>query len=409
MSAVRVLAGAVPTTPVGRWWTARFTLAWLGAWTASLVPIQLALPDQLSAIDYAHRVRDFGLLNGLVGLVSIAALPLFGSLSDRTRSRFGPRRTWVLGGVAVYAIGLVLTGRQTELGWLAACWVLAMIGNTMMATGLTAVIADDVPEQQRGAMSAAVYGPQALGVVIGLVAVTSLGAANRYLALAVALVLLTLPFLIGHRDRVEPRSDPIRPRSLLLALYIPVRENPDYTWAFWGRMSVNIGNALGTTYLLFFLRDYLKVPDPDASLLQVVLVYLVATLIATFAGGLLSDRLGRRKIFVAVASTLQAIAGVMLAVNPTFDTALYASALLGAGYGAFMSVDQALITQVLPDPQDRAKDLGTMNIGSVVPQMFGPVLAALLISVSGYRALFAAAGVITVLGTLMVYRIKSVP
>jgi MFS family permease len=398
-----------PTAPVSRWWATRFSLIWLGVWMATLVPIQLALPDQLVVIDHAHRVRDFGLINGLVGIAAVASLPLFGALCDRTRLPFGARRSWVLGGAVVYAAGLVLTGLQTQLGWLALCWVLASLGSNAMATGLTAVIADVVPEEQRGVMSSAIYAPQALGIVVGLVAVTGLSTPGRYIALAVAVLLLSVPFLVGHRDRLVPRSDPISLRSIVLALYIPVRENPDYTWAFWGRLTVNVGNALGTTYLLFFLRDYLHVPDPDGSLLQLVLVYLVFTLAATIGGGILSDRLGKRRIFVAVASALQGLAGALLAVHPTFGTAFVGSALLGAGYGAYMSVDQALVTHVLPNPADRAKDLGTMNIGSVAPQMFGPVLAAALISVAGYRSLFAAAGVVTLLGTLMVYRIKSVP
>ena len=73
-----------------------------------------------------------------------------------------------------------------------------------------------------------------------------------------------------------------------------------------------------------------------------------------------------------------------------------------------MSVDQALITQVLPDAADRAKDLGIMNIGSVGPQAFGPLLASVIISTAGYPALFGGAGAITLVGTAMVYRIRSV-
>ena len=73
-------------------------------------------------------------------------------------------------------------------------------------------------------------------------------------------------------------------------------------WAFGGRLLVNLGNAFGTTYLLFFLRDYLKVADPDGSLIVLTLIYLVFTLAATYGGGILSDRTGRRRIFVAVAS-----------------------------------------------------------------------------------------------------------
>ncbi len=161
----------MPTAPVSSWWTTRFGLVWLGVWMAQLVPIQLALPDQLFDIDHAHRVRDFGLINGLVGVAAIITLPLFGAMCDRTRTRFGRRRTWVAAGAVVYAVGLVLTGQQTSVGWLALCWLLASLGGNMMSAGLTAVVADDVPERQRGLISAAIYAPQGIGIVLGLAVV----------------------------------------------------------------------------------------------------------------------------------------------------------------------------------------------------------------------------------------------
>jgi MFS family permease len=182
----------------------------------------------------------------------------------------------------------------------------------------------------------------------------------------------------------------------------------DFGWAFGGRLLVNLGNALGTTYLLYFLQDDLKLADPDSGLLLLSLVYLMFTLIATVLGGRASDRSGRRRSYVALAAFLQAIASFLLTIFPAYGVALVAAAFLGAGYGAYMSVDQALITAVLPDAASRAQDLGIMNVGSVGPQALAPLAASLIISeLGGYSVLFAASGVTTVLGGLL-YRIRSV-
>src|SRR5215213_3941718 len=105
-AAVASPAGAVPTVPVGRAWTVRFALIWLGLWAAQLAPVQLLLPLQLADVDPVHKVRDFGLVNGVAGLAALVALPLFGALCDRTRNRWGRRRVWVAGGVVVYVAGL---------------------------------------------------------------------------------------------------------------------------------------------------------------------------------------------------------------------------------------------------------------------------------------------------------------
>jgi len=397
-----------PTVPVSRAWTVRFSLVWLGVWMATLVPVQLALPDQLDTIDHAHKVRDFGLINGLVGIVALVTLPLFGALCDRTRSRFGRRRVWVIAGVAVYVAGLLLTGFQTNWVAVGLAWAAASVGANMAMAGLTAAIADEVPDSQRGMISSAIYGPQAVGIVVGLIAVESFKTASiRYPILAVALLVFALPFIRRYRDvPAVAAASPLSLRAVSSSLWI---RSPDFGWAFGARLLVNLGNAFGTTYLLYFLRDDLRVHDPDGSLLVLTVIYLVFTLAATYAGGILSDRTGRRRIFVATASILQAIAALQLTFFPSFGVALVAAAFLGAGYGAFMSVDQALITAVLPDAADRAKDLGIMNVGSVGPQALAPLAASVIIgSLGGYGVLFGTAGVTTLVGAAMVYRIRSV-
>ncbi len=407
-----VAADDVPRVRVGRAWTARFALIWLGLWAAQLAPVQLLLPLQLADLDPAHKVRDFGLVNGLAGLAALAALPLFGALCDRTRSRWGRRRVWVAGGVAGYVAGLLLTGAAGSWTAVAGAWLLAQLGMYAAMAGLTATIADDVPPDQRGTISAAVYGPQAIGIVVGLGLVTALGGApgTGYAVLAVLLVVAALPWVLRTRE-AGPRADG-RPTSLRAALrstWVAPGRHPDYAWAFGGRLLVNLGNALGTTYLLYFLTDGLRVADPEGSLLVLTLVYLVATVAATWGGGVLSDRTGRRRVFVAGAAVLQALACAVLVVAPSWPSALVAGLLLGAGYGAYTSVDQALVTQVLPDPRAVAGELGVMNVAVVAPQALAPLLASLVIAeLGGYGVLFTVAGVFTVLGALSVARIRSV-
>jgi MFS family permease len=403
---------ALPAARVGPAWTARFALIWLGLWAAQLAPVQLLLPLQLADVDPVHKVRDFGLVNGLAGVAALVALPVFGALCDRTRSRWGRRRVWVAGGVAVYLAGLLLTGSAGSWVAVAGTWLVAQLGMYAAMAGLTATIADQVPPDQRGAVSAAVYGPQALGIVLGLGVVTGLGggAGAGYAALAVLLAATALPWLL--RARESPVAAAGRPSSLvaaLAAMWAAPARHPDYAWAFAGRLLVNLGNALGTTYLLYFLTDGLRVADPEGALLVLTLVYLVATVAATWGGGVLSDRTGRRRIFVAGAAVLQAAACTVLVLAPGWASALVAGALLGAGYGAYTSVDQALVTQVLPDARTVAGDLGVMNVAVVAPQALAPLLAALVIAeLGGYGVLFGTAGVITVLGAVSVARIRSV-
>jgi MFS family permease len=410
--AVESLEPAEPLVRVPRAWTVRFGLLWFGSWLAYLGPVQLALPNQFDALDPAHKVRDFGLVSGLSGIAALVALPVFGALCDRTRTRFGRRRIWILGGTLVFAAGLVATGLQTTWVGVGIAWLIATLGLDAATAGATAVVADDVPDGQRGAISAAIYGPQALGILVGVGLLTALNDQGviGYGVLAALLLAAAVPFLRYYRDRPDVPTPALRLRSVLAGLWVSPRANPDFAWAFGGRLLVNLGNALGTTYLLYFLQDDLRLADPDTGLLVLTLVYLVFSIGATIVGGRASDRSGRRRSWVALAGFLQAIAALLLAAFPHYGVALVAGAVLGAGYGAYMSVDQALVTAVLPDAADRAKDLGIMNVGSVGPQALAPLAAALIIGeLGGYPVLFTAAGITTVLGAVCVYRIRSVP
>src|SRR5690606_2310860 len=183
----------------------------------------------------------------------------------------------------------------------------------------------------------------------------------------------------------------------------------DFGWTLLSRILVNIGNALGTTLLLYFLLFGLEREDAEGDLILLTLVYMVFLIAASLGLGRLSDRMGRRKPFVVVAAGLQALAALLLAVVPDFTVALVAAALLGVGYGAFLSVDQALATQVLPDPATRGKDLGVMNIATTVPQAVSPLLGAWIVAAfAGFVGLFLLAGLVTILGALAVLPVRGV-
>ena len=132
-------------------------------------------------------------------------------------------------------------------------------------------------------------------------------------------------------------------------------------------------------------------------------------IIASIVCGRWSDVLGRRKVFVLSSALLQASGAVLLIVWPQFEIVMIGALLLGLGYGCFLSVDQALATQVLPDATSRGKDLGIMNIASAVPQALAPMLGALVVSaVGGFAGLFVASALFSTAGALMILGVKGV-
>ena len=406
-----------PLTPVTGRWIALFAAAWLGVWMAQLTPIQLLLPAQIQAelrtSYWVDNVLWFGVVSGIAGLCAIVAYPLTGALSDRTASRFGRRRPWVAGGALLFAAALLALGLQTTMAGIAVFWALTLTGFCVLTAALTAMISDQVPVGQRGYVSGWMSAPQAIGIILGLALVTilGLGTLGGYVLAAAALLVLVAPFLLvipdpPHRARGLP---PLTPRHVISQLWISPKAHPDFGWTLLSRVLVNLGNALGTGLLLYFLEFGLHDRDAQDDLIPIVFVYMVFVIAASLALGRVSDRLERRKLFVFVASVVQAFAALLLAFFPSMPMTYVGGALLGIGYGCFLAVDQALATQVLPDPETRGKDLGIMNIAWAIPQAFGPLLGGIVVFwLGGFTGLFVLAGLAALGGAFAVARVRSV-
>ncbi|MGB2567989.1 MFS transporter [Micromonospora citrea] len=409
---------AEPVVPVRRNWIALIFAANLGVWMAFFTPIQVLLPQQVERIAPADKEAMLAVVTGLGALAAVLANPLAGALSDRTCLRvagreFGRRHVWTAGGALLGALALVLLARQETIAGVALGWVAAQVCFNAMLASLTAAIPDRVPVAQRGGVSGWVGIPQALGLVVGAVLVTAVvtGNAAGYAAIAVAVLVLSLPFALLTRDDPLPRAHrpPLRLRALAASMWISPRRHPDFAWAWITRFLVQIGNALGTLYLLYFLTDGVRHPDPEGALLVLILLYTAGMMLTAVVAGRLSDRSGRRKVFVIAAGVVMAVAALLLAVAPVWSTAVVAALLLGAGYGVYLSVDAALITEVLPRATDRAKDLGVINIANSAPQVLGPALSApIVVHLGGYPALYAVTAAVTLLGSALVLKIRAV-
>ena len=411
-----VAALGEPTRRVGAGWIAAFATVWLGVWMAQLTPVQLLLPAQIDAElhpdDWIDSVVAFGTISGIAAIATIIAYPLTGALSDRTTSRFGRRRPWILIGALVFAVSLVVLGFQTQIWAIGAAWVAASVGFCIMTAALTATISDQVPVGQRGFVSGWMSAPQAVGIIVGLLLVTELvtDAASGYALLAIVLVVLAVPFLTRHDEPLAAAERTrVTAKGIVASLWISPRKHPDFGWTLLSRVLVSVGNALGTSLLLYFLMFGLDDDNAENDLIVLTLIYMVFVIVASLALGRLSDRLGRRKLFVFIASGLQGLAAILLAFFPDLTVAMVAAGLLGLGYGCFLSVDQALATQVLPDAASRGKDLGIMNIASAVPQALGPLIGAAAVVASGsFTPVFVMSAVFAFAGALAVARVRGV-
>ncbi|MFD4524027.1 MFS transporter [Streptomyces sp. NPDC058470] len=381
-----------------------------------------AVPGVLLALQVQDLVGDdrkagvLSLFTLLGAAAAMVAQPLAGALSDRTRTRSGSRTPFIVGGSVLAVPFLWGMGGAGSLATLAVLYVASEFVLSAAQGPLAAVLPDRVPVERRGRFSSAL----SLGMMLGSVGGTVLGSVISadygvaYLVLGLIPVALagTRLFIApdpDNRSGARVRPGPTRTRGWRSFLVSP-KEHPDFWWAFAGRTLTYTGFFLVQAYGLYLLDDYIGLGDDAVDVVPVVAgVAALCICLSVVPAGIVSDRIGRRKVFVACAAT--ALGGAMLIplISPTVTGYLLMTALGSLAFGCFEAVDTALITQVLPRSASYAQDLGVVNFASTAPQILAPAVAgAIVVSTDSYALIFPTAAVLGLLGGLAVLRVKSV-
>lgn len=398
-------------------------LLWLGVGS-------FLLPIQVARITGTNDTAALSTASTIGAVLATVGNPVFGQLSDRTRSRFGRRAPWILLCALLGALALVAQAQASSIAMLGLSWgVVQFIMNGYQAA-LTAAMPDRVPASKYGTFSALI----GLGVpiatiiaalVIGGVPGTKFGldgviggfggrfaGENGYYLIAAVVVIAAVVFVIVSPDR-DARDLPRERfdlKQFLGNFWVSPQEHPDFGWAFVSRLGVMLGYFIVLTYNMFLLADHIRVPPQD--LLPTVgflmVVNALCTVVASVVIGPLADKVGRVKPFVFTSGVVAALALVLPMLWPTEGGMLAYNIVGGMAFGVYLAVDMALITKVLPRTADAGKDMGVINIANAGPQILAPSIAGWIVAVGGYAALFPVAAVVSLIGALGVLRVRGI-
>ncbi|MGZ2223686.1 MFS transporter [Glutamicibacter nicotianae] len=403
-----------PIKRVGPGWIAAVVIVHIGINVGFFAPIQVLLGLHAEALDASQKNAILSLVTGVGAAVSLVANPLFGALSDRSTSKFGRRIPWVFFGTICAALALLLMSTAHTVSTLVIGWALTQAAGNAALAAIFAAIPDKVPVEQRGMVGGLVALGQTcgslIGAVIGMVAASNL--VFGYAIVATAVAICSIPFVLMRQDVALPKGalEPLKPLEFLRSFWINPVKHSDFGWAWLTRFLLYLGCQLCLVYLLFFLQDAIKHPEPAQGVLVLTAIYAFCVIFSSVISGKLSDKDGKRKKYVILSSVIVAAAAGVLTFATSFTTAIIAAVLLGIGFGAYLAVDFALLTQVLPNADSRGKDLGMINIANSLPQVVAPLIAWLAVTwFGGYPTLFLCSVVISLLGAVLVRQIKSVP
>lgn len=327
------------------------------------------------------------------GIVGTAVQIAIGAVSDRSLHPWGRRRPYVAVGSVLAAGSLLLLGGAKSFWPFAGAFLLVQLSTNVALGPFTALLPDTINPREHGKASGLMGVARLLGDTGGLVLAAALlgtAAKGREATLwrdarmpVLCAVMAGFIFVTMLVTCWTIREQPLKRRpqattwqTIVDSFKVDIRGNPDFFWLSVSRAVTNVGFYMFLEVLLFFVQYTLGEPNPQQATMRLMLPAIAMAALSSVPSGVLSDRIGRRRL-IFLSQFLMAAGAALFVVAPNLRVATLAGLPAGLAYGVFTAVEWALACNLLPQGQ-AARYLGVWNASAVIPQILGFVLAGVI-------------------------------
>lgn len=336
----------------------------------------------------------FAILGFVGGVVGTAAQIIVGALSDRSLNRWGRRRPYIVFGSISGATALLMMGTEKSFWPFALALIFVQLFTNIALGPFTALLPDTVNPKEHGKASGYMGAARLLGDTGGLIlagmllSLDALKDAPAHVQRAhidvqmpilcgimAAFIIVTMLYtVIVIKERPLTSRPPTNTwETVRQSFDVDVKGNKDFFWLSISRAVTNLGFYIFLETLLLFITYALRDPDPAKTTMMVMFPAIGSAIISSIPAGILSDRIGRRRL-VFIAQFLMALGALGFAFAPNLTFCYIAGIPAGLAYGVFTAVEWALACNFLPKG-DSARYLGVWNASAVIPQIFGFLVA----------------------------------
>lgn len=390
--------------------------SWLGPYIAA---VSLFLPTLIQYIDEENKIQLVALFSICAMVVAAVSNMVAGYLSDRTRSRFGKRTPWLVGGAAAFMLSMILASMANNIPFLLASWMLGQVALNFIVAPMVAWL-ELAPENGKATASGAYGG---LGMALGnngftIIAAMFLGQVRlgfiifgilTFVGTLLAAIIVHEPSNLDEELAVAEKKEKTSLKEAM-AIFPSWSVGRDYYLALIGKLFQGVGNFSVTGYLLFIMTDFLGkgTADTQHAIQLINTIMLLFGLAMGFIAGPLSDKYKLLKFPVGLSTISLGIGALsMFFLQNDLGILIYGFAA-GLGMGIWNSLDNLLNLEVIPDKNRVAFFLGVYNLGNTLTQAIAPVLAAFVISQFSFSSIFIVSFICSMIGGLSILSIKSV-
>ena len=355
--------------------------------------------------------------------VAMLTMPIAGSISDYTATGWGRRKPFILAGaLATFfaMIGLALSQHIVVLG---AFFVLLQLTSNIARGPFAGLVPDLVPERQVGTASGLMGLMVTLGIVGGYLIV-----ATGYLPVfdedftvpMIALGVLVLAAGIGTVLWV-PNGPPGKPRAgrtwstvALETFGTDILRERSYIFLLGSRFCILMATGFFMNLNILYMERVFDIKGAEQGIwvIAALAISVIATVLGTIPGARISDTVGRKPVIFASAG-IGAVGMTIVGLAPSMQIALVGIACVGLGGGAFLAVDWALMTEIIP----KASAGRYMGMSNIVEATNGPLAttvgSAVMFSIgyaiglgAGARAAMLAAIALYALGAALLTAVR---
>lgn len=397
--------------------TASLLLGEFGLYLAWLTPVQLLLTLKLAEIAPKTMATDFGVISGIGALFSMLGSPVGGALSDRTKLKFGRRRTWIVIGIVFGSASLIGIGLTRSVLTMGILWCVTQLFFSFACAAYSALLPEQVDESKRGSISGFMGLLVPFGPVFGMAIVSVMGAAplwSKFVAIVFVGIVTTVVSVVMLIDESTPFAQKRKEKRSYVKfgervsrIYPSPRKYPIYTWGVLTKFFQALCSA-ATCYnsVMLMERFHYDAQQTASNATMVSMIMMLFLAVSAVGGGIISDKVRKQKPFVFASAVICGIALALIAFAPTFTFVIVGMACIGFGTGMYSAVDAALMARILPVKEDYAKDLGIANALGSATQSIVPLIAPGLISLGGWPVLY---GVLAVAGAVSAACVVPIP
>lgn len=384
----------------------------VGFYIASIVPVALLLTLKFLSLNPEGAAVNFSLTAAIGGIATLVAGYIGGILSDRISIKLGKRKTWIILGALLGAIGLCIIGYSDSVKVIISVWVLCCIGFSFMSSALNGALADQCDSEKRGTAGGllGIFSPLGIQLGVGIMtAINNVSISSKFNVLAVIGVITAMGCCIIIKDSPAEKNNGDKKSKVKTSIYPSIKRHPEFSWAVATRFFMAMAFASQTYMTLYFAIQF-KIPENEISKLVLIngLIGAILGAIASIVAGIISDKLKKQKSILMMNALIAALGLLLLVFANSIVIVIIACSLINLAYGAYLAVDIALTMRILPNPEDLGKDMSIVNTAGALPNAVVPAFAPTLMGIGGFGFLFSVLSLCGVISAVAVLPIPEV-